>query len=317
MTQGPFTEDVVGAIARHMNDDHADDSLLIVQMLGGLPEATSVVMTGMDADGVDFSAQVDDSPEPVRIPWSERLTERSQVRAEVVRMHGEAKRLHEQSEPFSTRLRTATRPEHGDTEQSAYMTALLDGRLSRDQYAALVEQLYFVYDVLEEATDHMRDDEVAGRFDLPGLRRRAALQADLAFYYGPDWASRIRPNDATRRYCARLREVCFDWPAGFVAHHYTRYLGDLSGGQAIGRRVARTYGLTGADGVRFYRFEAKPKQLKDRYRELLDAAPWNEDERARFIDEVRAAYQLNADLAEDLSGELLDPHVTGRPGSRT
>ena len=203
-------------------------------------------------------------------------------------------------ECFSARLRTATRPDHGDTEQTAYMTALLDGRLTRDQYAALIGQLHFVYDTLEDAADRMQGDEVASRFDLPVLRRRTALRADLAFYYGPDWTSRVRPNDATRRYCERLREVCFHWPAGFVAHHYTRYLGDLSGGQVIGARVARTYGLTGDDGVRFYRFDDRPKRLKDHYRDLLDAAPWDVAEQDRVIDEVRLAYRLNADLAASL-----------------
>ncbi len=207
-------------------------------------------------------------------------------------------------ERFSARLRTATRPDHGDTEQTAYMTALLDGRLTRDQYAALIGQLHFVYDVLEEAADRMSADDVASRFDFPVLRRRAALRADLEFYYGPDWAARVRPNDATRRYCDRLREVCFDWPAGFVAHHYTRYLGDLSGGQVIGARVARTYGLTGADGVRFYRFDDRPKSLKDRYRSLLDTVPWDEAEQDRVIGEVRVAYRLNAALAAALDGEL-------------
>jgi heme oxygenase len=204
-------------------------------------------------------------------------------------------------ERFSARLRTATRPDHGDTEQTAYMTALLDGRLTRDQYAVLIGQLHFVYDVLEEAADRMRGDEVASRFDLPVLRRRAALQADLEFYYGPDWPEHVRPNDATRRYCDRMREVCFDWSAGFVAHHYTRYLGDLSGGQVIGARIARTYGLTGDDGVRFYRFDGRPKQLKDRYRDLLDTAPWDEPEQDRVIGEVRLAYRLNAGLAAALN----------------
>jgi heme oxygenase (biliverdin-producing, ferredoxin) len=313
----PFTPEVVGAITRHMNEDHAADSLLIVRMIGGLPEATAAVMTGLDATGADFACWVDErvagqadghadgqagQPLVVRIPWSERLTERAQVRAEVVRLYGEARRrAAARPDRFSARLRTATRGEHGDTEQAEFLTALLDGRLSREQYAALAGQLYHVYDVLEEAADHLRHDEVASRFDLPGLRRREALQADLEFYLGPSWPDRIAPHDATRRYCDRLRAICFDWPAGFVAHHYTRYLGDLSGGQAIAVRIAQTYDLTDPEGVRFYRFEEKPKRLKDRYRSLLDTAPWDRAEQDRIIDEVRVAYRLNGELAASLT----------------
>lgn len=202
-------------------------------------------------------------------------------------------------ERFSVRLRTATWSDHGDNEYSAYMSALMDGRLSREEYAVLVGQLYFVYDVLERAAD-----AVASPFDFTELRRREALEADLAFFFGPGWAGRIEPSGATRRYCDRLREVCFDWPAGFVAHHYTRYLGDLSGGQYIGRQVERSFGLTGDDGVRFYRFAGKPKGYKDRYRELLDEVPWDEAERRRVIDEVKIAYRLNAEVTADLSRYL-------------
>ena len=47
-------------------------------------------------------------------------------------------------------------------------------------------------------------------------------------------------------YRARLLEQAAEWAALLVAHHYTRYLGDLSGGQAIGRILDRTFELDGA-----------------------------------------------------------------------
>ncbi|MEO3824446.1 biliverdin-producing heme oxygenase [Actinomadura sp. B10D3] len=206
---------------------------------------------------------------------------------------------------FSARLRAATWSDHGDNETSAYMSALVEGRLGGDEYAALVAQLYPVYDLLERAADRMASDPVAGPFDLPGLRRRDALEADLAHFYGPRWRARVRPNAATARYCDRLREVCFDWPGGFVAHHYTRYLGDLSGGQYIGVQVRKTLELSaGEDGVRFYRFPGKPKAYKDRYRALLDAAPWDAAEQDRVIREVKAAYRLNAAVTAELGEHL-------------
>jgi putative heme iron utilization protein len=86
----PFTPDVVAQIARHMNDDHAEDNVLIVRGLGGADEATAARMAGMDADGMDFAAAVNGVEVPIRIPFRERLTERQQVRAEAVRMYREA-----------------------------------------------------------------------------------------------------------------------------------------------------------------------------------------------------------------------------------
>jgi putative heme iron utilization protein len=87
MTFGP---DVVAAVCRHMNDDHPDDSLLICRTLGGRPAATAATMTGLDADGADFEVTVDGRPEHVRLPWSTTLTERPQIRLEVVRMYEQA-----------------------------------------------------------------------------------------------------------------------------------------------------------------------------------------------------------------------------------
>ena len=85
-----FTPDVVAQIARHMNDDHAEDNVLIVRGLGGIRAATAARMSGLDPDGMDFEATVDGIAVPVRIPFSERLTERRQVRGEAVRMYQEA-----------------------------------------------------------------------------------------------------------------------------------------------------------------------------------------------------------------------------------
>ncbi|MDG4830881.1 DUF2470 domain-containing protein [Solwaraspora sp. WMMD1047] len=87
---GPFTPDVVAAISRHMNDDHAADSLLICRALGGRPDATAARMTGMDATGIDFTVTVPAGAVPVRVPFAHRLTERGEVRREVVRLYRRA-----------------------------------------------------------------------------------------------------------------------------------------------------------------------------------------------------------------------------------
>jgi putative heme iron utilization protein len=86
----PFTAEVAAQIAAHMNGDHAADNVLIVRALGGIPTATAARMSGLDADAIEFAAVVDGIEVPVRIPFAERLTARSQVRAETVRMYREA-----------------------------------------------------------------------------------------------------------------------------------------------------------------------------------------------------------------------------------
>ncbi len=86
----PFPPEVIAAVMRHMNTDHADDCLVICQGLGGQPTATAANMSGMDAEAMEFLAVVDGTEVPVRVPFSERLVERRQIRAEAARMYREA-----------------------------------------------------------------------------------------------------------------------------------------------------------------------------------------------------------------------------------
>ncbi|TYB69930.1 DUF2470 domain-containing protein [Nonomuraea sp. PA05] len=83
----PFTADAVEAIKRHMNDDHADDGLIIVRGLGGRPDARTALTSDVDAEAITFTI---DGGERVRVPWGQTLTERAQVRKAVVLLYREA-----------------------------------------------------------------------------------------------------------------------------------------------------------------------------------------------------------------------------------
>ena len=203
--------------------------------------------------------------------------------------------------PFSTLLRQRSSGAHSASEGEGFMSGLLKGEGTRDDYVSLVAQHYFIYRALEAAADRMAGDPIAAPFISERLTRLPALEADLEFLIGPDWADSIRPLPTTKRYVARIEEVGSTWPGGFIAHHYTRYLGDLSGGIFIGRVMQRRFGFE-TNGVGFYVFDdiADPRAFKDVYREQLDAVPWDDDERERVVDEVLRAYQFNTDLFQDL-----------------
>ena len=58
---GPtFSTEVVDAVCAHMNGDHPEDCLLIVRGLGGLPDAASARMSGLDESSVVFEARLGD-----------------------------------------------------------------------------------------------------------------------------------------------------------------------------------------------------------------------------------------------------------------
>lgn len=90
ITSNPFSAEVVAAVTRHMNVDHAADSVVICQALGGQPEATAATMTGLDAEGIAFDVATPSGPATARIAWTEPVTERAQIRAEVAAMYHRA-----------------------------------------------------------------------------------------------------------------------------------------------------------------------------------------------------------------------------------
>ena len=203
---------------------------------------------------------------------------------------------------FSTALRERSRSAHSGSEHAGFMDDLMRGKGTREDYVALVAQHWFIYEALEGAAERMKESPIAAPFLSDKLTRLPALEADLAFLIGPDWRAQIAPLPTTVRYVDRIREVGATWPGGFVAHHYTRYLGDLSGGLFIGKLMARQFGFD-TNGIGFYLFAdiADPASFKEVYREQLDAAGWDAAERERVIDEVLLAYQLNTDLFLDLA----------------
>jgi len=204
--------------------------------------------------------------------------------------------------PFSQALRERTRGGHSDSEGATFMDDLMTGKGSRDDYVSLVAQHFFIYEALEAAAERMKDDADAAAFITPQLTRLPALESDLEFLIGPAWRSVIAPLPTTARYVDRIQTVAATWSGGFIAHHYTRYLGDLSGGQIIRTLMQRQFGFE-TNGVGFYLFDeiAKPKEFKDVYRAQLDAVTWSEDERERVIDEVMIAYRFNTELFVDLA----------------
>jgi hypothetical protein len=85
-----FPAEVVTAVLAHMNDDHGDDSLRIVQAFAR-PDATSAVMTGLDEHVGVWQATTGTAVEELRIPWpAAPITERAEIRREVVALHDQA-----------------------------------------------------------------------------------------------------------------------------------------------------------------------------------------------------------------------------------
>ncbi|GAA2639761.1 biliverdin-producing heme oxygenase [Paractinoplanes durhamensis] len=197
---------------------------------------------------------------------------------------------------FATRLRKATMVEHREAETRSFISRLMAGSVPRAGFGALTAQYLIVYRELEAAAETMRGNAIAAPFADPALSRVPALEADLAYLGGPP-----EPTAAAQRYADHLRAFCHTSPEHFIAHHYVRYLGDLSGGLLVGRKVAATYGLHDG-GVSFYDFDhiTDPKAYKIAYRERLDALPLDEERLSVLVAEAQHAFALNGAVFTEL-----------------
>ena len=210
-------------------------------------------------------------------------------------------------EPLSTAMRDGSKLEHEAAENSTFMSELLGGRVNEAGYAAYLLRLRVVYDALESAGRAHHHDPLVGAVHDQDLERLAALDADLDHWLSAAGApgDRTVESPAADSYAARIRSAAAEWGGLYVAHHYTRYLGDLSGGQAIGRILDRDFAL-GGRGIAFYAFPSvpKPKPYKDAYRARLDALGTTPPEKARIVSEVQEAFRLNRALFAELGEQL-------------
>ena len=208
---------------------------------------------------------------------------------------------------FSKELKIGTKKSHSAAENTSFVRSFLRGVVSKESYKKLVSDLYFVYSAMEEEVENLKDHPIIGQIQLSDLKRVDALEQDLRFYYGPIWRSIITPSEACNQYVNRIREVAKNEPELLVGHHYTRYLGDLSGGQILKGIAKKALALGDGQGLKFYDFEKieDPKAYKAGYRGILDGLPITEHQANAIIVEANYAFRLNMYMFATLEGNWI------------
>ena len=136
-------------------------------------------------------------------------------------------------------LDTGTRKSHSMAQNTAFVEGFFKGISTPDAYRQLLTSLYYVYEAME--TDVLDNPQAIHNpmrsmltvLDAPALRRLPGLEADLEYFYGPDWTTTLTPpSPATVAYLERIQTItettaiCQSYL--FIAHQYTRYLGYVS-----------------------------------------------------------------------------------------
>ncbi|MBW4422844.1 MAG: heme oxygenase (biliverdin-producing) [Myxacorys californica WJT36-NPBG1] len=211
------------------------------------------------------------------------------------------------SNNLATKLREGTKKSHSMAENTGFIACFLKGTVEKNSYRKLVSNLYFVYSAMEEEMRKHQNHPVLSKMYFPELERKESLERDLAYYFGANWRDQVAPSAATQAYVDRIHEVSETDPELMIAHLYTRYLGDLSGGQILKKIAQNGMNLSDGEGTNFYEFQqiSDEREFKKQYRATLDALPIDDAKGDRIVDEANAAFGSNMKMFKELEGNLI------------
>ncbi|XP_053133135.1 heme oxygenase 2 [Hemicordylus capensis] len=212
---------------------------------------------------------------------------------------------------LSELLKEGTKESHDQAENTQFVKDFLKGRIKRELFKLGTAALYFTYSALEEEMERNQEQPTFAPLYFPlELHRKEALAKDLEYFYGADWREKIQCSEATQCYVDRIHHVGQQEPELLVAHAYTRYMGDLSGGQVLKKVAQRALKLPSTgEGVQFYTFEhiSNPQQFKQFYRARLNALDLDKGTKERVVQEANKAFEFNMQVFDELDkiGALL------------
>ncbi|KAM7386358.1 hypothetical protein PAMA_009129 [Pampus argenteus] len=208
---------------------------------------------------------------------------------------------------LSEQIKAATKDAHVRAENTQLMLSYQKGQITLPQYKVLLCSLYEIYKALEEELDANSSHPAVAPIYFPQeLARVESLERDLEHFFGSDWRKSVVVPAATRIYEQRLRQIGRENPVLLVAHAYTRYLGDLSGGQVLGKITQKSLGLSSKEGISFFSFPGvtSANRFKQLYRSRMNSVELTEEGKAALLEEAVAAFELNIQVFDDLQKML-------------
>lgn len=175
-----------------------------------------------------------------------------------------------------SKIKELTWEHHQNAERQAFAKLLISGDISKDMYATYLWNQHKKYDILEAmVAAHGLFAEVGAN-----ISRKTLMEADIAELWKHNVAPPVVPS--TIYYIDHMRDIMGDRDK-IIAHMYVFYLGDMSGGQMIKKKIP-------GEG-RMYDFGDNVKELKDRIRdmttdEMAEEAQWVFSSATKLFEEL-------------------------------
>ena len=202
-------------------------------------------------------------------------------------------------------MQETTRLLHARAERSGIVAALIAGRATMTGYLLLLRNLLPAYEALEAGLMTHVEEPGIDAIARPEVFRAESIRHDLRSLHGCRFDLEIPLLDDGACYAERVCDTANRGPPCLLAAHaYTRYLGDLSGGRILARRLERTLGID-RESLRFFEFSTSDLDgLRRSYRHDIDRIEVGAEAREAVLEEARVAFRLNIALSEAVLAAL-------------
>jgi heme oxygenase (biliverdin-producing, ferredoxin) len=196
-------------------------------------------------------------------------------------------------------MRERTRALHVRAERSGIVNDVLRGNASRYGYSLLLRNLLPAYQQLEAGLEAKRNSPALRDVARRELYRAPAVASDLTELVGSQWKNMLPVLPAGEEYAQCVAIAAEGDGTNLIAHAYTRYLGDLNGGQFLKRLLARSPGL-GPQELSLYDFPQieEIEVFRKNYLHALDGSAASIINIDAVVREAMSAFELNIAVSE-------------------
>jgi len=195
------------------------------------------------------------------------------------------------------RLKTETAELHTLAEKAPLQAAMIQGRLTREAYAAFLGQMLLVHEALDRAVEQASAAHPGVRAVWSTEQKKAALvRQDLAFF-GVDPAT-VKPLPETARVIDLIKSRSKAHPETALGMHYVLE-GANNGNQFIARVIGKVYAIQGPDGLRSLDpYGPRQREAWGAWKSALNAQQFTDAERDRIVEGAAAMFQAVIDVSD-------------------
>lgn len=190
---------------------------------------------------------------------------------------------------------------HRQVERRPFFQNIVQENITKQCYVQYLANLKCIYGALESGLRENISNQSVGPLCISAIFREQQLAADLAALGGAD----IAPSMRAQEHAAHLKHLSDFAPTLLIAHAYTRFLGDLFGGQYIGQAIAKMWGdeccsIYGyQDLLEEFSLE-KPAQFALAFRNILNDVKLTDEQASQVVAEALVALQYADNMIKEL-----------------